>query len=837
MASRAALAAAVPAPFDPSAQPNLIADVGGTPPGLAGPSATPGAGGPSPTVTNTPDGGVEIDVQPHDAEPESPAHEANLAESMDETVLDRIATYVLEGKDADEASRSEWYATLTTGLGLLGLRIDDRSTPFKGASGVYDTLMLEAVLRNQAQTCGELLPAAGPVKTQILGISTEEIEQRATRVKDFFNWFLLELAPEWVESHEQMYLWRAIAGSVFTKTYQDPLLKRPVSPWLGPAQLIVSYHADPEMETCPRISEIMTRTFKEMRELQESGFYRDIALRRPEDDGSTNPIKEKVESITGIRRAQMDTQYMFDKEFELIEQHVDLDLDGFDDSASDDYEDDDAAGVESDEGGESDTQEKKEKSRIPLPYIVTVETTSRKVLAIRKNWRENDDAFQKQQYYTHHRLIPGLGFYGIGYAHILGNPAKAATALQRQMIDAATLEMFPGGLRVKGMRMDDNNKMVGPCEFIEVDTGGLPIGQAVSPMPYKGPSEVSFALWKEGRANAQSLGNMADISVGDGRQDAPVGTTLALLEAANRMMSATIKSGHRSLKREFKLFAALFGQYLPNKPYPFPVPGGVSAIMRQDFSDEVDVIPVSDPNITSYAQRVTRAEMMLRSALQAPQIHDLRAAYKNMYTEAGIDERKINAILPPPQQAVPMDPLSENMFALTGKPIAVGEYQDHQAHIQAHQVLLDQLPTIQAHISEHLASAMRVNVEKLLGQALPPPGTKLPPQIENQIALQVAQALQQLKSPAGPEPTPAQIAMAEIQVETQKVQVARDKTQAEAAKTAYQENMETERQRVSLQHATTNEMIKLQGAKEIERIRAESARQVAAMRPKPGGVR
>lgn len=817
MPSRAALAGApqILTPPDPMSA-NAFGDTGGMPP-----SAPPGLGaaipppgmGPPPTVTPQDDGGVEIDVQPHDAERQPPEHDANLAEDMDDTELTRISEFVMNGKKADEDSRAEWYGGLVTGMTLLGLKVEDRSTPFKGATGVFDTLMLEAVLRNQATTCGELLPAAGPVKTQIMGQPTEDTEQRAGRVKDWFNYYLMELCPEWVESHEQMYLWRALAGSVFTKTYQDPILKRPVSPWLGPHQLIVSYHCDPEMETCPRVTEIMSLTFKEIRERQLSGFYRDISLRQPEDSGEPNAIQTKVDSITGVTKPEMDSQYMFDKDFEVLEQHVELDLDGFKNQGQDDTSATDANG-----------DPLKECSRLPLPYIVSVETTTRKVLAIRRNWRDGDESFQKQQYYTHHRLIPGLGFYGIGYAHILGNPAKAATALQRQMIDAATLEMFPGGLRVKGMRMDDNNKMVGPCEFIEIDTGGLPIGNAVAPMPYKGPSEVSFNLWQAGRQNAQSLGNMADLSVGDGRQDAPVGTTLALLEAANRMMSATIKSGHRSLKREFKLFAALFGQYLPAKPYPFPVAGGVQAIMKADFSDDIDVIPVSDPNITSYAQRVTRAEAMLRFATQAPPgLFDQAAAYRNMLVEMGVDERKINAILPPPQQAVPTDPLTENQMALTGKPIAVGQWQNHQAHIQAHQVLMEQVPNIAAHISEHLAASMRVNVEKLLGITLPPVGTKLPPDAENHLAVLVAQALEHLKSPDGKEPTPGQIAMAELQIEAQKVGVMLQKIQADAAKTAYQQQMDNQRNREKLQQQTTIAMIQDQGARERARIQADTA--------------
>lgn len=819
MASRAALSAVPipPAPVDPSTA-NFFGNSGAPhqnnlPPPLSI-SLDPGT---EPQITEMPDGGVEIDVQPRDAERATPEHAANLAEQLPEEYLNKLGTQVMDWTSADEDSRKEWYDGLTAGMKLLGLKMDDRHQPFEGASGVYDTLMLEAVIRNQAQTSAELLPAAGPVKTQIIGISTEQTEARASRIKDWTNWYLLEGAPEWVENREQLFLWRALCGSVFTKTYQDPILNRPVSPFITPDKLIISYYTDSDLATCSRITHIFNYNYKEVRERQLAGFYREIDLMPPERSGTPDIVQETVDNITGVRPSTLDSGWLEDREYEFQEQHVDIDLEGFEHQVAD-LNDDGIAIID------EETQTPKLKnSGLPLPYIITVETTSKRVVAIRRNWREGDESNERQNYFTHWRFIPGLGAYGIGFAHILGNPAKAATALQRQMIDAATLEMFPGGLRVKGMRMDDNNKMVGPCEFIEIDTGGLPINQAVSPMPYKGPSQWSFELWKAGRENAQSLGNMADISVGDGRQDAPVGTTLALLEAANRMMSATIKSAHRSLKREFKLFSALFGQYLPEKPYPFPVQGGAGAIMKADFGDDIDVIPVSDPNITSYAQRVTRAEMMLRMAQQAPQIHDLRAAYQNMYTEAGVDERKILAILPLPQQAVPTDPLSENQMALNGKPIAVGQYQDHQAHIQAHQVLSDQVPTIAAHIAEHLGAAMRINVEKTLGIQLPPMGQKLPPDMENKIALLVAQALQQLKTPQGQEPTPGQIAMAEIQVEAQKVQAQLQDIQARLAETAFKEQKANERNALEQQTRQRIALIKEGSNQARERTRQVTA--------------
>ena len=757
MPSRAALASP-----DLSVGLNSMADMGASPDGPPVDVELP-VEDPS-VVTTMDDGSVEIDPVPHDAQRPTPEFSDNLAEFIDEQILDEIATRVLDGMDKDLESRAEWSSMLTQGMDLLGLKFETRTFPFNGASGEFDPILLEAVLRNCATTTSELLPASGPVKSQIVGIPNEMSEQKATRVRDFFNYYLLEGAPEWVENMEQMFFWRAIAGSTFKKVYQDPILNRPVSPFLTPDKIIFSYNADSELETCPRISHIIDYTYKELKQRQITGFYRDVALVPPGTDPKPSVIQQKVDSISGLSpTTPADDSDMVDQDFQCVEQHVDLDLDGYEHMGDDGLP-----------------------SGLPLPYIVTVEKSSRKVLGLRRNWREGDDSYQKLMYFVHYKLFPGLGSMGIGYAHILGNPAKAATGLLRQMKDAETLTMFPGGLRVKGMRFDDNNKMIGPCEWIEVDTGGLPIGQAVAPMPYRGASEVSLALWEKSRENAKQMASMADLSVGDGRQDAPVGTTLALLEAANRLMSATVKSAHRSLKKELKLFAALFGQYLPEKPYPFPVPGGQQAIMKADFSDEIDVIPVSDPNITSYAQRVTRAEAMMRMAQQAPPgTYDIYETNKNMLVEMGVDERKIGKMLPAPKTGTPMDPLSENAFALTGKPLQVGDYQDHQAHIQAHSVLLEQVPTIAAHISEHLAAAMRVNVEKELGITLPPPGMKMPPEVENKVALLVAQALQKLKSPDGPDPTPGQIAMAEIQVEAQKVQAMLQKVQQDAASKAF----------------------------------------------------
>lgn len=723
------------------------------------------------SITPDEDGGEIIDFAPEDEEKEPVAHEDNLAEHMEESDLQSLANDILDYVDEDRKSRADWENMLSQGLTYLGLKIEDRSIPFSGAAGVFDPILLEAVIRWHATASAELMPAGGPVKTQIIGQPTPETEAQASRVKEFMNYYLMEGAPEWVEQNDQMLFWLPLVGCTFKKTYQDPILNRVVSPFILPQDFVVSFSTD-DLDTCPRATHIITMSPKDMKMRQISGFYRDVELKEPDYlDDKDSPLEDKSTYTQGLTKPTDSDE----APYEVYECHIDLNLKGF-------------------EHKEAEGEDEKEPTEtgLPLPYIVTVETGSKKVLSIRRNWKEEDQSYSKIQYFTHFKFVPGLGFYGIGYAHILGNTAKGATSLQRQMIDAATLEMFPGGLKVKGMRGDDNNVMIGPCEFRELDTGGMPIQQAIMTMPYKGPSPVSMELWKATRENGERLGGMTEVAVGEGRQDAPVGTTVALLEASNRVQSATLKAAHRAYRREFKLIAALFGQFLPEKPYPWPVSGGPNMVMRADFSDQVDVIPVSDPNITSSAQRMMRAEALLRFATQAPALHDQYQAYRQMYVEMGIDEKRIAALLPPKEEAKPMDPLSENQNLLNGKPVKVGPYQDHDAHITSHTVLMQQKPelvTTAAHIAEHEAAKMRVQVEQILGMQLPPEGQQLPPQIENQIAVLVAQAMQQIAQPQGAEPTPGQIAMEQLKVEAAKVQAKLQEIQANTSSKAFTETL------------------------------------------------
>ena len=695
----------------------------------AGPQMLDGA-----EFTEMDDGGVEIDFEPDEDLPEIAAFDANLALYMNDMDMNALGEMLLSGVEEDKQSRGDWEATMTEGIKLMGLKIEERTMPFKGACGVYDPLMAEAVIRWQAVAAGELLPAAGPVKTQVIGVANEQLDAQASRVQQFMNLYLTELAPEFYEEFDQMLFWLPLVGSTFKKTYQDRLLGRPVSRFVLPDNFVASYGTT-DLATSPRFCHITSMTRRNFRLAQLAKVYRDIDLGDPQDDGSEQtPIQAQVDGVQGVEPGAEGTE-----EYKIYEIYADLNLSGF----------------ENDDG-------------IPLPYVVTIEEGARKVLSIYRNYDEVDPTFQRKDLFTHYKFMPGVGFYGLGYAHLLGNSAKTATSIRRQLIDAGTLNNFPGGLRVKGMRLDDNNIGIGPTEFREIDTGGLPIQNAIMTMPYKEPSQVSLQLLQETYEGARNLANTAEIAVGEGRQDAPVGTTVALMEAATRLQSATLKRCHRAFSRELKLIAGLFGKYLPDEPYPFPVRGGMAAIMREDFSNNIDVIPVSDPNISSSAQRMMRAEALLRFATQQPDQHNLREAYRQMYVEMGVPDEKIELLLAPERaKPMPLDPLTENQNAIVGMPLIAGGYQDHDAHIAAHAPIAQDNPALQAHINEHLALKMRQQVEQMIGQPLPPPGMPMPPEMENQIAVMVAKAMQQLAPSYKPQPEVDQMA----QVEMQKLQV------------------------------------------------------------------
>lgn len=702
------------------------------------------------------DGAVDVDFDPQQARAgDAQVHDANLALYMPEDDLSSLGYRLTTALENDLASRQEWETALATGVELLGMKVEERTFPFDQACGVYDPIMARAVIKAQSTARSELLPAEGPVNTEVVGEADDAASDRAWRVKAFMNLFLTRLSPDYYPDFDQMLFAWALYGSVFRKIYFDPAAGRPVSRAVSPQDFVVSYTTS-DLLTCPRATHIVPMSPSEYKAAVRAGMYRKVDLGDPQVDpaeDSRGPLDVAVGNASGLEVDIPDDE----KRYTFLEVYTSLDLAGFED------EDDTGA-----------------PTGISRPYRVTVDRTTNKVLSVYRNWREGDALRRPRQYFVHYKFLPGLGFYGFGYAHVLAGVARTGTSIRRQLIDAGTLNMFPGGLRVKGMRVNDMNIRIGPTQFIEIDTGGLPIQQAIMTMPYKPPPEVSFMLLKENTENGEKLASTTDIAVGEGRQDAPVGTTVALLEAANRVEAGTLKRAHEALSRELEMLYELFGEYLPAEPYPFRTRGGTVSIMKADFDGSVAVFPVSDPNVSSSTQRMLRAESLLRLAQQAPQIHDMRAAYVNMYTEMGVPADKIVSLLPPADQAAPADPLTENEAMFKKKPVKAAAYQDHDAHIASHQPLAQNPETqaaAMAHMAEHEALKMRQRVQMTLGQQLPPSGAKLSPEQENQVAVLVAQAMKQIMAEkkaeaagqAPGEPTPGQVMEQQLQIERTKV--------------------------------------------------------------------
>lgn len=675
---------------------------------------------------------VNLDPEDPEAQPgeyQDVPHDANLAEFLGKQTLTSIGQSLCQAIDEDLKSRREWEQGLIQGLKYLGTQPNEtRTKPFKGASGVYDAMMLKAVIRFQATAFKELQPAQGPVKTQIIGASTMENMPRATRQRTFMNYYLTTGAPEFRPEFRSMLWWIGLEGSAFKKTYFDDVLKRVVSPMIRAQDVIVPYGST-DLFTAIRVTHRFEITDREIKMKQLSGEYLPTATALEDDlTGNIDQVKQAEDIAIGMMRTKAD----IDKSYTFYECQAYINISQF--PHRDPSLDPAAPG---------------EPTGLPLPYRVTIDRNSQQVFSIRRNWNEADESFQRESCWTHYVFIPGMGFYGMGFAHVLGNTAMSATALRRQVTDAATLSMMPSGVRAKGARFADNNVQVQPLEFPEVDTGGQPIGNFIMPFSFKGPDQASLALLQETYKQGEDLSSTTEIAVGEGRQDAPVGTIMALLEAATRIESSVVAGLHDSLAVELKMFAYLFGQTLPaDKPYPFSFAGGDQTIAREDFVGHADVVPVSDPNIASGTQRLVRAQFVQQAALQAPDgLVDKRVAYLLMFMELGFDDQIIQALLPKPPQPQPGDPLSENQMALMQKPLAVAPWQDHAAHIQVHQALA-QLPNMAAHIQEHMGQQMRMQVEQILGQALPPLGANLPPQVQNQIAQLTAKAMAQMQAQA-----------------------------------------------------------------------------------------
>jgi hypothetical protein len=669
--------------------------------------------------------GAEVMVEEYD-------HNANLAEVLEDDVLGEISSEIRENYETDLDSRSDWEEGYTKGLDLLGVRYVERTQPFQGASSVTHPLISESVTQFQAQAYKELLPAGGPVRTNIIGAKDPAIEEQATRVKNYMNYLITEEMEEFDPDTDQMLFYLPLSGSTFKKIYYDETKQRPVSRFVAAEDLVVPYTAT-DLASASRITHVLRMDENQVRKLQVAGVYRDVDL-SADYESENDSVKQKIRELDGLERSEMEDQ------FTVLEVHTNLDIEGFEDV---------------DQNGDP--------TGIKLPYIVTLDQGSGEVLSIRRNYAENDPLKKKISYFVHYKFLPGLGFYGFGLIHMIGGLGKAATSILRQLIDAGTLANLPSGFKARGIRIRNDDEPLAPGEFRDIDAPGGDIRNSIIPLPFKEPSATLAQLLGVLIESGRRFVSIADQQVSNMSQDMPVGTTVALLERGMKVMSAIHKRLHYAQKTEFRLIAALIRDYLPPN-YPYQVIGGDQMVKQADFDDRVDVIPVSDPNIFSMAQRVTLAQTQLQLAQSNPEMHNLHSAYRRMYQ--ALEVQNIDEILPPPPQPQPTDPSIENARALAGQILQAFEQQDHDAHIAAHTAML-MSPIVQAtpsvygmfvsHCMEHIAFKARAmmtqeiqqNMEQMqsLAQvgAIDPRMAQVQPQIPpEQIESRVAQIQAQL---------------------------------------------------------------------------------------------
>jgi len=634
------------------------------------------------------DGGVTLDYEPGSINvPGTESHFDNLSELLPDDVLEPIGNEMVQNYMDYKSSRKEWENAYTTGLDLLGFKYENRTEPFQGASGATHPVLAEAVTQFQAQAYKELLPADGPVRTQVVGIKNPQTEQQATRVKDFMNYLIMDQMKEYESEFDSMLFHLPLAGSTFKKIYYDVPMGRAVSKFVPADELIVPYTAT-SLDDAEAVIHTVKISENELRKQQVSGFYRDVELGPPGTD-SNGELEKKERELDGTKKTGKNEPV-----YTLLECHVNLDLEGF--------EEVDAQG---------------EPTGIKLPYIVTVEEGNRKVLSIRRNYAPDDLKKNKIQYFVHFKFLPGLGFYGFGLIHMIGGLSRTATAALRQLLDAGTLSNLPAGFKQRGVRVRDEASPIQPGEFKDVDAPGGNLRDAFFPLPYKEPSQTLLQLMGVVVGAGQRFAAIADMQVGDGNQGAAVGTTIALLERGSRVMSAIHKRCYAAMKNEFKLLSKIVAQYLPPE-YPYDVVGGVRNIKQADFDDRVDVVPIADPNIFSMSQRITLAQTQLQIATSNPQLHNMYQIYRNMYNAIGVKD--VDAVLPPPAPMAPMDPSLEHINALGGKPFQAFPGQDHRAHITAHLNFMSTnivrnnpavMAAIQKNILEHISLMAQEQVQ------------------------------------------------------------------------------------------------------------------------------
>ena len=666
------------------------------------------------------DGGATVEV----GEEDEIDFYANLAEVIDEQDLGRIAIELRQMYEADKASRSDWEEMYAKGLDLLGLKLQEKTQPFRGAANAAHPLLTEAIVQFQAQAFKELMPAGGPVRTEIMGKETADKVQQAARVQDFMNYQVTHVMREYTPEFDQLLFYTGYGGSTFKKVYYDAQLGRMVSKLVLANDLYIPYNGSSVIAQCPRVTHRIAMDANEFRKRVVAGEYVDIDLEAEQQPTDSTQIAKATDKIVGIRPSDAA------EEIFLLEMQVDLDIPGFEDL---------------DEDGEP--------TKIKLPYVVTFSEDSLRVLGVRRNWKEGDELKRRRNYFVHYVLVEGLGAYGLGFVHLIGSLSRGATSALRQLLDAGTLANLPAGFKAKGARIADSDNPIQPGEWRDIDAGGAELSASLLPLPYKEPSQTLFQLLGFLVDAGKRLASTADMMVGDGNQNAQVGTTMALLERGSMVMSAIHKRLHYAQAMEFELLAEGFADYLPDD-YPYDVPGASRSIKRKDFNSLVSVLPVSDPNIFSTTQRITLAQTQLQLAQSAPQMHDMYEAYYRVY--AALNVRDIDGLLKPQNAQYPKDPATENVNVLNSMRLKAFAGQQHDAHIAAH-LLLGMSPTVQAnvgvavalqqHIMEHIKLKAEETVEAELFQAygVDPDRMVSAIQKEGMVALKVAQFLKQSK--------------------------------------------------------------------------------------------
>jgi len=766
-------------------------------------------------------GGMEIEIVPDGGSEDD--FNANLAEFIGEDVLQSLAEELISDYDEDVSSRKDWMQTYVDGLELLGMKIEERTEPWEGACGVFHPMLSEALVKFQSETMMATFPAAGPVKTQIIGKETPAKKESAQRVADDMNYQLTDVMKEYRPEHERMLWGLGLSGNAFKKVYFDPSLDRQVSFFVPAEDIVVPYGAS-NLESSPRITHVMRKTENELRKLQVAGFYCDVDLGTP--DNVLDEVEKKIAEKMGFRATA-------DNRFKLLEMNVDLDLEGY------------------------EHKDKKGKNTgIALPYVVTIEKGTSNVLAIRRNWEPDDKTHTKRQHFVHYGYVPGFGFYCFGLIHLIGAFAKSGTSLIRQLVDAGTLSNLPGGFKTRGMRVKGDDTPIAPGEWRDADVASGTLKDNLLPLPYKEPSQTLMVLLGQIVDEGRRFANTADLTLSDMSAQAPVGTTLAILERTLKNMSAIQARVHYSMKQELGLLKHIIAEYTP-EDYDYQPNEGSRKAKKSDY-DDVDVIPVSDPNASTMAQKIVQYQAVLQLAQGAPQLYNLPLLHRQMLEVLGIKDA--NKLVPMDNDQKPTDPVSENQNMLKGKPVKAFLAQDHQAHIVVHmsamqdpkiQALLQQNPMAQqmqsammAHINEHLGFEYRKQIEQTLGMSLPPQTdesgeeVQMSPEVEARLAPMLAQAAQQLLQKNKQEAQQAQqqqqaqdpliqMQMQELQLQAQENQRKAAKDQADNAIKAAQ--LQIERDRIQTQQTTDDKRIKIDAMKTVVQMGNDKQRHMMDM--------